>query len=97
MLAPLAISAGDPAGVGPVVTAAALAQSLGDDRAVVYGDAAWMERALHRYGFESARHIATGDAGDLRPGEVGLVHVADWPITMVQARAERFGCRPVRH
>jgi 4-hydroxythreonine-4-phosphate dehydrogenase len=87
MLAPLAISAGDPAGVGPVVTAAALSQCLGGDRALVYGDAAWMERALGRYGFASVRRVATNDAESLAPGEVGLVDVAEWPITMVQARA----------
>ncbi|KPK53052.1 MAG: hypothetical protein AMJ63_07515 [Myxococcales bacterium SG8_38_1] len=87
MLPPLAISAGDPAGVGPVVTAAALAQCLGSDRALVYGDAGWMERALRRYGFQSLRRMETAEAGTLTPGEVGLVHVADWPITMVQSRA----------
>jgi 4-hydroxythreonine-4-phosphate dehydrogenase len=87
MLPPLAISAGDPAGVGPVVAAAALAQCLGSDRALVCGDAEWMERALHRYGFESLKRIETDDASTLTPGEVGLVHVADWPISMVQARA----------
>ncbi len=87
MLAPLAISTGDPAGVGPVVTAAALAQALGSDRALVYGDAAWMERALQRYGFQPFRRIETADAASLGPGEVGLVHVADWPLAMVQARA----------
>lgn len=87
MLPPLAISAGDPAGVGPAVTAAALARCLGDDRALVYGDAQWMERALHRYGFESLKRMETADAKKLAPGEVGLVHVAEWPIPMVQARA----------
>lgn len=87
MLAPLAISTGDPAGVGPVVTAAALAQCLGNDRALVYGDAAWMERAFQRYGFETFRRVETSDAKSLVPGEVGLVHVADWPLAMVQARA----------
>ena len=87
MLRPLAIPAGDPAGVGPVVTAAALARGLGPDRAFVYGDAAWMERALGRYGFEAFKRVDTADGGSLSPGEVGLVHVADWPLTMVQARA----------
>jgi 4-hydroxythreonine-4-phosphate dehydrogenase len=87
MLAPLAISAGDPAGVGPVVTAAALASSLGSDRALVYGDAAWMERALQRYGFHAFQRVEGSGATDLEPGHVGLVHVADWPITMVEARA----------
>ena len=87
MLAPRAISTGDPAGVGPVVTAAALTQCLGNDRAIVYGDAAWMERALQRYGFEAFRRIEASDAKGLAAGEVGLVHVADWPLAMVQARA----------
>ena len=71
MLAPLAISAGDPAGVGPVVTAAALARTLDSDRALVYGDAGWMERALRRYSFESMKRIDTQDASTLAPGEVG--------------------------
>jgi 4-hydroxythreonine-4-phosphate dehydrogenase len=87
MLPPLAISAGDPAGVGPVVTAAALARCLGTDRALVYGDAAWMERALQRYGFDALRRIVPADAERLGPGEVGLVHIADWPLSMVHARA----------
>ncbi|MBW2377886.1 MAG: 4-hydroxythreonine-4-phosphate dehydrogenase PdxA [Deltaproteobacteria bacterium] len=87
MLPPLAISTGDPAGVGPVVTAAALARGLGTDRALVYGDAAWMERALRRYGFEALKRVDAADAQSLGAGEVGLVHVADWPLSMVQARA----------
>jgi len=87
MLRPLAISAGDPAGVGPVVTAAALARSLGSDRALVYGDAAWMERAFQRYGFEASKRIEPAEANKLNPGEVGLVHIAEWPLAMVQARA----------
>ena len=33
-----------------MVTAAALAQCIGTDRAVVYGDAAWMEEALRTLG-----------------------------------------------
>ncbi|MFZ1864614.1 MAG: 4-hydroxythreonine-4-phosphate dehydrogenase PdxA [Polyangiales bacterium] len=87
MRPPLAISTGDPAGVGPVVTAAALARSLGSDRALVYGDAAWMEDALGRHGFRAFRRLTTQDAERLAPGEIGLVQVADWPVTMIQARA----------
>lgn len=87
MPAPLAISTGDPAGVGPVVTAAALASSLGSDRALVFGDAEWMQDAFRRHGFEPVRRIDVGESARLGPGEVGLVHVAQWPATMVQARA----------
>ncbi|MGD8606167.1 MAG: 4-hydroxythreonine-4-phosphate dehydrogenase PdxA [Myxococcales bacterium] len=87
MREPLAISTGDPAGVGPVVTAAALASSLGPDRALVFGDAVWMQNALHSHGFEAVRRIDVRESDQLGPGEVGLVHVADWPAVMVQARA----------
>jgi 4-hydroxythreonine-4-phosphate dehydrogenase len=87
MRPPLAISTGDPAGVGPIVTAAALARGLGDDRALVYGDADWMERAFSHHGFDAFRRMETSEADALNAGEVGLVHVADWPLTMVQARA----------
>lgn len=87
MFPPLAISTGDPAGVGPVVTAAALAEHLGSDRALVYGDATWMEDALRTLGLQSVTRIESSDAARLDPGQVGLVHVADWPVTMVQARA----------
>jgi len=90
MLSPLAISAGDPAGVGPVVTAAALASHLGRDRALVFCDADWMERALRRRGFETLRRVEPAEAKSLSEGEVGLVHVASWPIAMVEARAPTF-------
>ncbi len=87
MQPPLAISTGDPAGVGPIVTAAALAKGLGDDRALVFGDAGWMQRALGRYGFDAVRRVDSAKASELEAGEVGLVHVAEWPLTMIEARA----------
>jgi 4-hydroxythreonine-4-phosphate dehydrogenase len=44
---PLAISVGDPGGVGPEVSLRAAAQTCGDDRVLLFGDAAWLrERAL---------------------------------------------------
>ncbi len=86
MREPLAISTGDPAGVGPVVTASALAQHLGSDRAVVYGDARWMAQAFVEFGFDRARLVEDAKGANLAAGEVGLVHVADWPLTMVEAR-----------
>jgi 4-hydroxythreonine-4-phosphate dehydrogenase len=70
-----------------VVTAAALARGIGSDRAVVYGDASWMEDALRALGVEGFRHIESADASTLAEGGIGLVHVADWPLTMVEARA----------
>lgn len=70
-----------------MVTAAALGRCLGSDRALVYGDATWMERELGRHGCGSLRRMSASEAESLSPGEIGLVHVADWPVAMVQARA----------
>ena len=88
MRSPLAISVGDPAGVGPIVTADALAKCLGDDRAIVFGDAGWMKKALAEAGFASTVHDAVGaDTTAIGPGEVSLVHVADWSEAMMARRA----------
>jgi 4-hydroxythreonine-4-phosphate dehydrogenase len=46
-----------------------------------------METALRQHGFDALRRLGTPDAERLGPGEVGLVHVADWPVAMIQARA----------
>jgi 4-hydroxythreonine-4-phosphate dehydrogenase len=46
-----------------------------------------MQRAFLRYGFEASKRIEPGEASELNSGEVGLVHVAEWPLAMVQARA----------
>ena len=86
MPAPLAISVGDPAGVGPTVTASALAQALGSDRALVYGDASRMSKLLREYGVDN-ENVSADQASQLRAGAVGLVHVVDWPSSMIEARA----------
>lgn len=86
MRAPLAISVGDPAGVGPAVTASALARTLGEDRALVYGDAGLMSKLLRRRGV-AADEICPDDAAQLEEGTVGLVHVVEWPKSMIEARA----------
>ena len=83
---PLAISVGDPAGVGPAVTASALARALGDDRALVYGDSGRMSKLLRDRGVV-AEEIAADEASRLEEGTVGLVHVVDWPASMIEARA----------
>jgi 4-hydroxythreonine-4-phosphate dehydrogenase len=75
--APLAISAGDPGGVGPEVAILAVAGECSADRALIFGDAdALRERAL-AIGVEPARlmRFERGREAPLRPGQIGLVDV----------------------
>jgi 4-hydroxythreonine-4-phosphate dehydrogenase len=50
MSLPLAISVGDPAGIGPEVTVRAIAAELGADSAVVFGEAAPLREAFRQRG-----------------------------------------------
>jgi 4-hydroxythreonine-4-phosphate dehydrogenase len=67
---PLAISVGDPAGIGPEVTARALAAELGEDSAVVFGEAEVLAPALRGHG---VRVSATVEPGAVRIADVGTV------------------------
>ncbi|MBC7172590.1 MAG: 4-hydroxythreonine-4-phosphate dehydrogenase PdxA, partial [Polyangiaceae bacterium] len=84
MSLPLAISVGDPSGVGPVVTAQALAEALGRDRALVFGDAARMAALLDAAGVQYA-HVADTRT-PLAEGTVGVVHAAEWDDFVIEAR-----------
>ncbi len=84
MSAPLAISVGDPAGVGPRVTAMALAQALERDRALVFGDAVRMAALLAEAGVPH-RHLADARE-EIDEGTAGLVHVARWPSDVIDVR-----------
>ncbi len=66
MIRPFAIAVGDPAGVGPMVVAPALRESLERDAALVFGDARRLQPALREAGIP----IASGDIPS--PGEVAL-------------------------
>ena len=74
---PLAISTGDPGGVGPEVALRAVASAAGEDRVVLFGDAAALRAAAAGCGVadERLRTIARGAEHDLPPGAVGLVEV----------------------
>ena len=80
---PLAVAVGDPAGVGPMVAASALEKTLGVDRALVFGDAVWLERAMAR----SRARLAADSRLTLPPGTVELVDVGSWPEQLIDARA----------
>jgi 4-hydroxythreonine-4-phosphate dehydrogenase len=73
---PLAISTGDPGGVGPEVSIRAAADQAGDDRVVLFGDAQVLEghaRAIGVAGNRVRRLTAPSSAGwELPPGAIGI-------------------------
>ncbi len=87
MAGPLAISVGDPAGVGPEVVAEATSRMLAGDAALVFGDAGAMESLFRARGFDRLCKLGSAADAKLGPGEVGLVHVVDWPQQVVEARS----------
>jgi 4-hydroxythreonine-4-phosphate dehydrogenase len=76
---PLAISVGDPAGIGPEVTVRALAAELGDDSAVVFGEAESLAPAMRRHGVRVSEVV--------EPGAVQLVDVGTVSTCTRAARA----------
>ncbi len=76
---PLAVSIGDPAGVGPIVSLEAVARRR-EECFRLFGDAVWLALELRRRGIEPA-----SEARAL--GDVELVHVARWSRSMIHARA----------
>lgn len=76
---PLAVSLGDPAGVGPAVGVEALVARRGEDAYLVFGDADVLRRELILRGVEPS------DAATSR-GDIALVDVARWKEAVVQAR-----------
>jgi 4-hydroxythreonine-4-phosphate dehydrogenase len=76
-LRPLAISTGDPGGVGPEVALRAVAEAAREDRAVLYGDAAALQARAAACGITAERlHLlAKGEERSLPVGGVGLVDV----------------------
>ena len=83
---PLAISVGDPAGIGPVVTVRALTELQASIPAVCFGDAAWLRRLFVAHGWVRDALVPWPDRMP-RAGQVGLAHAAEWSAGMVAARA----------
>lgn len=80
----LAVSPGDPAGVGPQITARAIAEHRaagGREGFWVFGDAARLRARFEALGVPIAASEQPG------PGEVGLGHRADWSTAMIEAHA----------
>jgi 4-hydroxythreonine-4-phosphate dehydrogenase len=78
---PLAISTGDPGGVGPEVALRAVATAAAQDRVVLFGDAAALRARARECGVgaERLRTIEAGAEHELPAGAVGLIDVgARW-------------------
>lgn len=80
---PLAVAVGDPAGVGPMVAASGLQKSLGADRALLFGDAIWLQGALVR----TLARLSPESRATIPPGMSELVDVGSWPEEVIDARA----------
>ncbi|MEZ4254330.1 MAG: 4-hydroxythreonine-4-phosphate dehydrogenase PdxA [Polyangiales bacterium] len=74
---PLAVSTGDPAGIGPVVSARAATRLAGEATCVLFGDGPRLQELVRVEG--GVPHTLEAHAAwSLPGGVVGVVHVADW-------------------
>ena len=88
MTLPLAVSAGDPAGIGPEVALRAVSAQA-EAAAVIFGDAERLEALALVLGLAPARtrRVALGGPYDLPAGAIGLAHVASASDATIAARA----------
>lgn len=93
---PLAVTTGDPGGVGPEISLRALVPdgALGsEDCVAIYGDASWLAARAAELGLgDRVRRIARGAEAELRAGEIGLVEIgAAWDAQALSHQASRSG------
>ena len=74
--APLGITCGDPAGVGPEIALRCAAMACASDRLVIYGDATYLTALAASMGFGLCD--VCSEPRDAQLGRVGLVHVSSW-------------------
>ena len=81
----LAVSVGDPAGVGPEVSAEAAAEHRSLARLVLFGDGERLERVLRGRGCPVDRVPPDGELSGPE-GSVGVAHTSTWSSGVVDAR-----------
>jgi 4-hydroxythreonine-4-phosphate dehydrogenase len=93
MTLPLAISTGDPGGVGPEIALAVALETRHEDPAVLFGDATRLAGRAQTLGGSGAWIVLERDATDLVPprGKIGLVDVGSWPAEALEHRATAAG------
>jgi 4-hydroxythreonine-4-phosphate dehydrogenase len=93
---PLAISTGDPGGVGPEIALRVALAACASDRLVVLGDAEWLRARALELGAApgSLRRLDANAAFELAAGELGLVDVGiRWDSESLSHRATPQGGR----
>jgi 4-hydroxythreonine-4-phosphate dehydrogenase len=91
---PLAISTGDPGGVGPEISLRVACAERTTERLILFGDAEWLLTRARALGVAQSalRRLAPDAAFELRPGELGLVDVGvPWSAQARQHRATPAG------
>ncbi len=92
---PIAVTMGDPCGIGPEIVVKVFARMTEHPKAIVIGDAGSLDRACKSLGLLiAARAIAEPEAAQYRPGEIdviqpGVSFPAAIPLGRVDARAGR--------
>lgn len=92
---PLAVTTGDPGGVGPEIALTALAVLGAGDSVALYGDANWLAERAARLGLAArVRRIARGEELALAAGAIGLVEIgARWDEEALGHRPSQSGGR----
>lgn len=85
---PFAISVGDAAGIGPQVAVDAVAAALGEDRAVLFGDGARLQRLLNARGIDAVIVSSAEAAGSQRVAVVDVGAISDAIVSTHAASAE---------
>ena len=89
---PVAVTMGDPAGIGPEITVKTFADKMFSRRAIVVGDAAILARDARRFGVSvEIRRVGDVKEAEFLPGVLNVVSVSelpeDLPYGQVDARA----------
>jgi 4-hydroxythreonine-4-phosphate dehydrogenase len=90
---PLAISTGDPGGIGPEISLQVAVSARTTERLLLFGDAEWLAIRAEALGVprSALRRFAAGATYELEPSELGLVDVGlPWDA---EARAHRATAR----
>jgi 4-hydroxythreonine-4-phosphate dehydrogenase len=87
MAAPIGITLGDPAGIGPEIVARLFAEA--PPRAVVIGDAGVLRRAIAIVGADLAvRPVASAAEAGFAPGSIDLIEASQLPADLPFGRAD---------
>lgn len=93
---PLALTTGDPGGVGPEICVRVALATCQQEPSVIFGDARWLRaRAIALGAAESdVVQVSAASASSLRQGQVGVLDVgAPWDAEALQHRATSAGGR----